>query len=141
MGVLDDLRSVVLLAVVEAEQSYDPEGGRTLFAWVWINAEWAASKFLRHEAYRSPHAGGEVVDAVYDPTTTILVRNAMEYLRAKLGSADWALLWLRRAEGHRLDTLARQAGILPCSMSTKISEIERQAAKILRAGGIVGGYG
>jgi hypothetical protein len=139
MGILDDLRSVVLLAVVEAEESYDPEGGRSLFSWVWINAEWAASHFLRTTSYQSQWVAEDRPSE--DPTTVIVVRNALNYLRAKLDSADWTLLWLRRAEGHRVDDLARRVGILPCSMSTKISEIERRSAKILKAGGIVGGYG
>lgn len=133
----DAVREVVLTAVVEAEHSWDPEGGRTLFSWAWISAEWEVTKLLRHQVTVLRFPLGSLPPA--DPEPGILVRNALSYLQARLPDLAWQWLWMRHAEGYGLDEMAARCGLHRDTMTRKMKKIECEARRILGQVGIARG--
>lgn len=108
----EDLKSIGRLAAVEAEFDWDPEGGRSLSSWVYLNVEYeinkALAKGVRHLVEDTESWTDEAAEQL---ESSFLVRESLEYFQAALTNEEWSLLWLHHAEGYTCAELADKCGI------------------------------
>lgn len=138
----DDLVSIGNEAALRAERSWRSDGGRSLSSWVYYCVGAAMDSAVRRMAryIGEDDRNFDPEDAVADVEVeaTVMVREALGYLRAKLPDRDWALLWLRYAEGHTCQDLATRSRCNSAAMRARVSRARRTAVTLLRAFAMVG---
>jgi len=121
--------AVGLTAAVEAEAEWLADGGRSLSSWVYLCVEIAVRKALiaagRYAAEEEEEPEEEIA-----PDARYLIREALDYLEARMPREDWVLLWLHHAEGWNCNELAKNWGIGPMAMRKKISRARRKAVTL-----------
>jgi RNA polymerase sigma factor (sigma-70 family) len=134
----DELMAVGRLSAVQAVDSWEPDGGRTLASWVRLNVRWDICSAIYHESVRFAR---ELRDEDYeidegDLDTAVLVRQSLDLLQAKLSSLDWTILWMAYAEGRKYSEIADDLGISGVAMRQKMSRARKKVVTILGAHGI-----
>ena len=133
---VDEMKAVGRLAAFEANESWEPDGGRTLTSWVWLNVQWDIGRQLHREAAQFAEQLGDddpPDDDGEDFDTVIMVRRALDYLRAELSNPDWTMLWLLHAEGRTYSEIAGDLGITPECCRQRAHRASRKAVTILRS--------
>jgi len=124
----EELMAVGRAAAVEAEQSWQSSGGRSMSSWVYLSVQIAVQRAM--VAAGRYAAEEEEVGVDPEPEAQYFIREALEYLEARLPSEDWVLLWLYHAEGRNCVELAERWGIAHQSMRRKISKARKKAATL-----------
>jgi DNA-directed RNA polymerase specialized sigma24 family protein len=142
---LDDLMAAGRMSAHAAEESWDPEGGRTVASWVWLQVNYDLGKLLERAGRQldCTDPGGDEVDAStviaveVDASTVIAVKRALDYLQARLPSLEWTMLWMRHAEGWQSREIAEQLGLSPNAARIKMCRLRKKSETILRLAGMV----
>jgi DNA-directed RNA polymerase specialized sigma24 family protein len=127
----EELMSVGRVAAMEAERSWEPGGGRSLSSWIYLNVEVSVRRALV-SAGRYAAEEDEPADHEPEPEARYLIREALDYLEARLPREDWVLLWLHHAEGQNCSELAHTWGIGHAAMRQRISRARRKAVTLWR---------
>ena len=129
----DDLLSVGRLAAIEAVESWEPEGGRTLASWVYLPVEFDVMRVIRRAAKElaADSHDWEYDDDSQDLDAVVLLRRSLGHLRARLPSLDWAMLWLAHAEGWSCAEIARDYDMTATAVWQRLSRARRKAVRIL----------
>lgn len=137
----EDLEVVGAVAALEAEASWEPDGGRTMSSWVYLNVEFAIRNHLAkvgREFARElsdddmdtyPTGGQRRLSE--DPETRVLVSEALGYLQARLTQSEWWLLWMFHGEGYSCKEMAKELGLSYGRIRNKLSEARQHAVTIL----------
>jgi DNA-directed RNA polymerase specialized sigma24 family protein len=136
---MDDLMNAGRLSAHAAEDSWDPEGGRTIASWVWLQVNYDLGKVLER-AGRQLGTDCEYAAAIDDEVevdSVITIRRALDYLKAHLPSLDWTMLWLRHAEGWKGPEIAKKLGLTPDALRLRLSRARRKSDTLLRLAGMV----
>lgn len=134
---VDEMMAVGRLASVEAVDSWDPDGGRSLDSWVWLNVQWDLSESMRQAVRQfTEELHSEHQDEEYDLDTVITIRQAMDILKAELPDPQWSILWLHHAEGRSCRDISADLGISQPATWQQLSRLRRKAVRILRANSI-----
>ena len=134
----DDLFSVGRVAAVEAERSWSTDGGRSLRSWVYLNVSWGIADYLKHEFSRNSaeFCNGDLVDMLPSDSqgvdSTVLISQALDFLRAELSDSDWSVLWLRHAEGCSVSDIAADLGLNRRETYEKLRTAKNKSHKIMR---------
>jgi RNA polymerase sigma factor (sigma-70 family) len=131
---LDDLHAVANLAVVEAEQTWRPDGGAQISSWVYRKVRTRVQEALAAAGRELAH-DVEYSGADDDMEAQILVREALEYLQARISPDDWRLLWFRHVEGYGGQELADMWGLTYGGLRVKLHVAKNRALTILDAHG------
>jgi len=134
---LEDLMSIGRMSALEAESSWDPEGGRTMSSWIYLQVNWDIARTLER-------AGREMffelpdTDAEYDALdAAMLIRESLDYLKAHLSDPDWSILWLRHAEGRSPAELVKMLNSSSRAIEKRLERAKNRAVGILTAHAIV----
>ncbi len=141
---LDELMSEGRLAAEEATLTWSPQGGRGLDSWIWMkvhfsitNALIQAGKYLVEDPLHPQDSPGRVAHLAGEEQETVaMVRQALGYLQASLPNLDWAMLWLRHAEGRKFSEIGEIMGMTTGAVQRKIHRVRGQAVSILEERGI-----
>jgi len=130
-----DLLAIGRLSAVQAEQDWDPEGGRSLSSWVYLQCVWDVQDVLRKEAKALVLCDADVdsipVDATDYLDSCVLVRQALTHLQAKLPSAQWTLLWTAYASGRSRPEIAASFGINTTALRQRLAKTRKKAVTLL----------
>ena len=135
----DELLSAALCSATQAEERWDPERGRSLPSWIWINVKFDLGKLIAKEErafalqLRLDRDLGEPPDEF---EANCLMRDALRYLRARLAHPDWTALWMRLAEGHSCAEIADACGITLSAARKRVERSRRRAVAVLVEGSI-----
>lgn len=129
----EELESIGAMAALEAELSWEPEGGRVLSSWVYMHVEFAIRKRLAKVAreFADDEMDGWVESGDQDPETRVLVAEALAYLQAQLTQAEWWLLWMFHGEGYSAKDLSKKLGLSHGTVRNQLSAARRHAVTIL----------
>lgn len=133
----DELEGLGNLAAAEAELSWEPDGGRCLSSWVYMNVEFTIRRRMAKVARE--FADDEMEDWVMtpeaDPGARVVVAEALVYLQARLTQAEWWLLWMYHGEGYTAKELAKKLGLAYGTVRNQLSAARRHAMTLLDARG------
>ena len=133
----EELQSLAAVTALEAELSWEPDGGRSITSWVWLHVEFvvrrrlarAAREFARESA--DEEIGEWATADGEDPETAVLVSEALTYLQAELSQADWWLLWMFHGQGYSAKELAAKLSVSYGRLRNKLSAARQRAVTIL----------
>jgi RNA polymerase sigma factor (sigma-70 family) len=130
----DDLRSIGRIAAIEAESSWRATGGRSLSSWIYLAIEYRFRDAINKAACEIALDLEDWIaddDAAIDVTLT--VRQSLQSLRAYLPEPQWALLWLRYAEGWTCAELAQQRGVSSEAIWQQLCRARKKSVRFLEA--------
>jgi DNA-directed RNA polymerase specialized sigma24 family protein len=127
----EELKAIGRAAAVEADRSWRSDGGRKRDSWVYLNVEIAVRRALT-EAGRYASEYDPYLCEPDDVETRCLIREALNYLEARLPRDDWVMLWLNHAEGRNCAELAGLWGISHAAMRQRISRARIKAVTLCR---------
>lgn len=135
-----EMMAIARASAFQAAESWDPEGGRSLSSWVYLQAEYDLLNALRKEGRRFAVQLAEDMPADDDDDldSVMLVSEALGYLQAHLSSPEFALLWLAHAEGWTMREIAESYGLKVEAVRQRISRARRKSVTILAAHDIEG---
>lgn len=130
---IDEMLAVGRVAARDAEESWDPEGGRSLRSWIYLQVDWDLGDLFRREVRQLAEElnDEELLDDL-DVETVVLVRQALECLQAHLPRLDFVVLWLAHAEGWTCREIAEAYGLRINAVEQKLSRARKKAVRILR---------
>lgn len=133
---VEELESLGVVAAVEAEASWRPDGGRSLASWVYLHVDWAIRRRMSRIAREFAEEDLEELaeDPSPDPETRVLVSEALQYLRARLSQSQWWLLWMFHGEGYTAKELSIELGVSHGTVRNKIVQARKKAMTLLRGG-------
>ena len=132
---LEELQAVAALAVAEAEATWSPAGGAQLTSWVYRKVQ---SRVLDAMAKAGRELAMDLEDAPGDdesPEARVLVREAFDYLQARLDPGDLRLLWFAHVEGYSGAELADMWGVTQGNLRVRLHRARNSAVTILAAQG------
>lgn len=129
----EELKSIGWEAALKAERDWDPEAGRSLDSWVYLNVEYDLTTALDWAA-RHP-------TALWDPDESPApqpsldsaagVRRAVALLRAQVSAEHWQVL-SADAQGYTSDEIAAQLRISPMAVRHRLSKARIFSGTIFR---------
>jgi len=128
----NELKAIGRAAAVKAEMTWRPDGGAALSTHIWTAVHGAVNKAMAQ-------AGRELVEdcedwgdeAAEDLDSVVLIRESLDYLKARLPSLEWTMLWMRHAEGRWPQEIARELDIDYGVIRMRISRARKNAVTIL----------
>lgn len=127
-----ELESIGAMAALEAEISWEPDGGRSMSSWVWLNVEYAIRKRLAKVAREFAEEDMDAwVCEDQDLETRVLVSEALVYLQAQLSHAEWWLLWMFHGEGYSAKELSKELQLSYGTVRNQLCAARNHAMTIL----------
>jgi DNA-directed RNA polymerase specialized sigma24 family protein len=124
---VEDLLAGARLAAVEADLSWDPQGGRSRSSWVYLEVGYYVSTALSRAQPLAPFID---VRHATDTEKQLQARQVLQTLAAHLAVADWDLLWSHYVRGVSALQLAQEQGVSHGAMRVRICRVRKTAVTL-----------